>query len=112
MAVADGVAGNAPAHGVGVRQPAEEGGQFSLLARPDDEMPVIGHDAPGEDSDGMPLLRFGQHSFEGKKILILREELHPADGSVPHMENKSAGSVSAIRGMPAMINREAVKSQY
>ena len=57
VAEADGVVGDAPAHGVGVGEPAEEGGELRRLGRPDDEVPVVAHHAPGQDTDGVTLVR-------------------------------------------------------
>ncbi len=51
VAVADGAVGDAPAHGVGVGEPAEEVGDLGVGGGADDEVPVVGHEGVGEDGE-------------------------------------------------------------
>ena len=66
-----------PAHGVGVREPADKGGQFAVLPRPEHRVPAIGHQAVGQQADGASLPGLGQHTLEGRIVLRLLEQRQP-----------------------------------
>ena len=55
-----------PAHRVRVGQPAHEGGQLAVLPRPDHEVPVVPHQAPGQEPRRMPLLGLDHDPLEGR----------------------------------------------
>ena len=45
-------------------------GQQKILLGPEQEMPVVGHQAPGEDPHGDALCRFRQHPQEGQIVTV------------------------------------------
>lgn len=51
-----------PAHRVRVCQPTHELGEFVVSARPKDEMPVIWHQAVGQDPGRMAILSLLEHA--------------------------------------------------
>jgi hypothetical protein len=83
-----------PAHRVGVRQPAEEGGHFPIGLRPDDEVPVVGQDAVRQDADRVPPVRLEQDAMERLEVGVLAEQAHPAHRAVQHVVDLPAGRVS------------------
>ena len=82
---------DSPRHGVGVRQPTEEGHDLAVGLRPDGEVPMVGQDTVGEDGDGVPLVGFEQDPLEGLEVGVLGEEVHPADRSVQDVVDQPDG---------------------
>ena len=89
---------NAPAYGVGVGEPAKEGGNLAVLLGPDDEMPVGGHKAEGEDADGVALVGQEEDAQEGVVVGGFAEHGHFADGAIEDMIDQSAGGFSGDAG--------------
>ena len=92
VAVADGVMGDAPAHGVSVGEPAEKIGELVVFFRPDDEVPVGGHEAEGEDADGVALVSEEEDAEEGVVVGGFSEHGHAVDGAVEDVVDEAAGS--------------------
>ena len=103
VAIADGVVGGAPAHGVGVGEPAEEGGELAILLWPDDEMPVGGHEAEGKDGDGMALVGFLEGFEEGVVVGRSAEHDHTTNGAVEDVINQAAGSDAGASGHGGIV---------
>ncbi len=74
VAAADVVIVGVPALGVRQGQPAEEARQLPGLLRPQDEVPVVGHQAVGQQAGGGVGLGFFQDALEGPVVLVLEEE--------------------------------------
>jgi len=51
--------------GVDERDPAHEMGQVAILTRPENQMPVVAHDAIAAKTHVEPLKAFGQNLLEG-----------------------------------------------
>src|SRR5262249_11330988 len=102
-----------PAHGVGVRQPATKGGQIAFVARPEQEVPMIGHKYIGQDSHGVPLQRGGQDTLEGGVIGGCFEQGGPGDGAIEHVVDEAAGSMAcgARHGRRICRGRTSVKKK-
>ena len=71
--------------GVCQSEPLAELRHATVLQRPDDQMPVVGHQTIGKDLR-MPLRdRFGQNPLEGFIIFILLKDLCSSIGSIQDM---------------------------
>ena len=73
-----GVMSMLPSLGMGQRQPAKKAGKLSILFRPEDHVPMVGHQHPVEDADRRPFVGEGKNLLEGEEILILLEQPEPA----------------------------------
>ena len=58
-------------------QPPREVREVAIAARPEDEVPVIGHHAPREDPHPGPLAGFPQNLEERLIIALVLEDRHP-----------------------------------
>ncbi len=94
MAVPDGRVRVFPTLGVRQRQPLHERGQLAVLLRPEDQVPMIGHNAPVENADGHSAMRKEQHTFEREEIIVFFEQPQAAVGSIQDVIDQSAGGVS------------------
>jgi hypothetical protein len=96
MAVANRVMGGLPALGVRVRELPHERRELSVGVRPEDEMPVVGHDAPAEDANWRQGVGLDQHALERQEVLWLFEEPQAAVGTVEHVIDQSAGGIACL----------------
>src|SRR5688572_20667934 len=90
-----------PALGVRERQPADESGELAIAARPDDEMPVIRHEAVGQEASFGPLDGLQQDVLKGFVIGGRVKDREPGIGAIQHMvhiaaEGGSEGSSHAL----------------
>ena len=53
-----------PAHGVRMREPADESGQFAAPLRPHDQVPVVGHQTIAKEASRMRGQGLGEDAFE------------------------------------------------
>ena len=83
-----------PALGMGQGEQAHEGGEVIVAPRPEDQVPMIGHEAIGEDTHRHALLHRGQHAFKGAVVLLLFEDGLASVSAVEHMINQTAGGVA------------------
>jgi hypothetical protein len=79
-----------PARGVRQAQVSEEPRQLAVLARPGDEVPVVAHQTPAQQADGVSLHGKHQHVVERLEILRCAEQRDPAVGAVQHMIDVAA----------------------
>lgn len=91
VALAHGLEVPLPAAGVGDGQPLHEGGQVAVGLGPEGHVPVVGHQAVGEDAHGAQGLHLGHDSLEGGVVGGLFEQGHPAHATVEHVVNIPAG---------------------
>lgn len=68
-----------PALRMGDRDPAEHLGEFAILPRPEEEMPMIGHEAIGCDANLGLNVGFSENFLEGGIVRRLFEQLESAD---------------------------------
>ena len=87
-----------PTHGMGMSQPAQELGQFAVLARPNHHVPVIRQNAVGEKTRGMLCHRLDHHAFKRCVILVLLEQRKTGDTTVQNVVNEASGSVTRTSG--------------
>ena len=86
-----------------------EGGHF-VPNRPDNQVPVIRHDAVAEEPRWRALQRSPQDFFECLVVLLVEEQLGASGRPVQHMENQSAGvlkSASRHAAIAAVSNSGA-----
>src|SRR6266516_3546799 len=82
----------APAAHVRVAHPADELGQVAVPARPEDQVPVVVHQAVRQHPHARDALaRLAQELDEGLEIAGLGEDARPAVAAVDHVINHAAG---------------------
>ena len=81
-----------PALRMGQRQPADESRQVAVLARPNDQMPMIRHDAVSEQPHRNSVERFVKHPFERFEIAVLLEQWQTLIGPIEGVINVAAVS--------------------
>jgi hypothetical protein len=74
--------------------PAEHFGEFSILPRPEQEMPVSWHQAIGGDAKARIGLGFGQNLFKRGIISGFLEEGEASHPTIQDMVGKGAGNKS------------------
>src|SRR3972149_4885229 len=87
-----------PAPNVGCRQAVHEGRQVTIPVRPQHEVPVLGHDAIGQDTHGHLFGGSNEYAFESAVILGLLKDDAPTIGAVEHVEDKVGGSAAGDAG--------------
>jgi len=90
MSATDRVAMRVPALGVGKSQPADKAGKLAVLLRPNNQMPVVGHNAIGKQPHLVAVNGRRQHAHEGVVVFGLLEDRHSSVGAVEHMVNQTA----------------------
>ena len=75
--------------GVGQRQPANEPRQLTVVLGPDDKVPMVRHDAIGQQSSSRAVNGFLENPLEGLVIGVLLEDRHPRIGPVEHMVDQA-----------------------
>src|SRR3990167_5467588 len=90
MAMPHGVMMRMPSLGVRQREPAHEAREIPIVIRPQHQMPVIGHQAVGEDPHGHSLTRLRQHPLEGGIIAVFLEQRAPAIRAIEHVIDQVA----------------------
>ena len=98
MAAAGGMMLRVPAHGMGVGQPAQKGSQLALLFGPQDEVPMVGHDAIAEDADRVPFAGLVDDAEEGFVVAASFEEGQASDRPIEGVINKAAGGLASSAG--------------
>ena len=59
------------------RQPVHETGEIAIPSRPHHEMPVIRHDAVGQESHRYSFTGLGQHPFKRRIITVVVKQTLP-----------------------------------
>ena len=80
-----------PALRMGDGDPAEDFGEFPILPRPEEEMPVIWHQAIGGDADVRLGVGFSEDLFKGRIVGGLLKEREPADTAVQDVIGEVSG---------------------
>ena len=92
MSAAGRVMVSVPALRVRQRQPAQKRGQFAILFRPKEEMPMVRHETIAEQPNVGPVHRFDKNPLERLEIGILLEQRPPGHASIGRMVNITPGS--------------------
>jgi len=111
VAVADAAPMQAPAADVGRGQALHETAQFAILLRPEHEVPVIGHQAPGENPQGHFLDRLRHDPQEGEVVAVGLKDGPPVVASIQDVEDHStrrdtgsAGHLKILSARRAAVN--------
>lgn len=88
---ADGAMGQVPAAGVRVGEPAKVVGEVAILARPDYQVPMVGHNREGEQPHLRPLPCLLQHLLECGVVVGVFEDGAAAHRSIEHVIHESCG---------------------
>ncbi len=70
--------------------PSHQIAQRSIAVWPQDKMPVIAHQAIGQEIHGITCQPLPQHLLERREILFLMEQAHPAVAAIEDMVDHSA----------------------
>lgn len=113
MAAAVAMAVLLPAARVGERQSLHERAEGVIALRPDDQVPMVGHEAVGEQlHTGVLLKRFGENALERLVVGRFLEQRHAADTPIEDVVDVSArcqpsaaGHGHTIAGATARIKR-------
>jgi len=79
-----------PAHAVRMRQPAHKPRQLSVFLRPQDQVPVIGHQTVGQQPRGLFGHGFQKHPLKGLVIPILLEQRQACDRPVQNVVHQTS----------------------
>ncbi len=79
-----------PALGVRQGQPADKPRELAILPRPDKQVPVVGHEAIGQQAGLRAFHGLCQHRLEGQVIRLIVEDAHPRVGPIEHVVNITA----------------------
>ena len=90
MALAGGAVAAVPGLGMALGQAADEAAQIAVDARPEDEVPVVGHQAPGEQAHARPGPFLGEQGGELAVVDLVVEQGRPGIGAVEHMVDQAA----------------------
>ncbi len=89
--VPDTVPKQAPATHVRRGQTLHEAAQLAVGARPEEQVPVIGHQAPGKNPHGHFVGGFTQHAQKGEVVPLGLEQLPALIASIEDVIDDSAG---------------------
>ncbi len=92
---------------VGVRQPAEESGEFTLVLGPNYEVPMIRHQAVSDEPNRMPVEGFEQDAFESVVIAIFVEKPLPGDAAIEGVVDVASRSDSCDACLTTQNTRSA-----
>ena len=97
-AITDAVAVLDPSPHMGDRQFLHESAQLAVLARPQQQVPMVGHHAEGAQTHPGRLNRIPKDLLECGVVLRLGEQLPPSRGPVEHMVEYAARGISGLSG--------------
>ncbi len=83
---------------MGHGDPAEHLGEFAIVAGPEQEMPVIGHQAVGGNADAGCCVGFGENVLKGGVVSGLLEQRKAPDTTVQDVIGKVSRSKTWTTG--------------
>src|SRR5208337_4868110 len=89
VAASPGVPLGVPPLGVGQSQPANESRELSVLPRPDNQVPVIGHDAVGQQPCSRAIDGLFQDPLKRLVVLVFLKDRHPRVGAIEDMVDQA-----------------------
>ncbi len=95
VAVPDFVVVLLPAADMGHRQPLHEAAELPIDPRLEKQVPVVGHEAIGEQLHRLRRQRLGHCAFEGEVVFVLVEDLPPTDAPVEDVEHDPCGGFAS-----------------
>lgn len=76
--------------GVALGLPAHEAPEIAVGTPPEHEMPVVGHQAPGEQPHAAALALLGEQFGEATVVGLVVEQRRPGVGAVEHVLDETA----------------------
>ena len=83
-----------PTLGMGQGQPVQERRDLVIGLGPDDEVPMVGHQAVAQQAQGATLLGFNQHAQKGSVVTVLAEQGGTSVGPVQDVVDVAAWTAS------------------
>jgi len=77
-------------------QPLHEPAQFAVLSRPQQQVPVVSHQAVCQQPDRDLFQRRFQHAFEGSVVAFVVEQVAPVVAAVETVEDDATGGDSGL----------------
>jgi hypothetical protein len=81
---------------VGDADPAHESAQGLVASGPQDQMPVIPHQAVGQEVHRITFQSFGQHTFEGLEVFVLMKQVQASVSAVQDVMNQARFDASFV----------------
>jgi len=100
-----------PASRVGHGEAGHECRELPGSRRAEEQMPVIRHDAVGEEADGNGCKGVSHDAFEGGEVLVFLEDFAAADAAVEDMKDHSGGGDARGAGHDGECNGGGVGGQ-
>src|SRR5262249_22720786 len=94
-----------PALGVGQRQPADQPREFAILPRPNHQVPMIGHEAIGQQPSLRALHGLEQDPLKRLVVSLVIEDAHPRIGPIEHVIHETALSGAMRSSHTAIVSR-------
>lgn len=85
--------------------PAEDLGEFPIMSGPEEEMPVIGHQAVGGDAKLGLSLGFGENCLKGGVVSGLLKERQPAHATVQDVIGEVSNSKAWAAGHDGVLSK-------
>ena len=101
-----------PASDVGDREPLHERGKLVVLLRPQNQVPMIGHQAKAADPHGKQAAGFGQDFLERLEVGGLVEEAPPPHASIENVVHVTPRRDSRSSGHCQQPRNRLTPSQY
>ncbi len=89
--VAAGLVVSVVASNVGRQQPLHPAAEIPVLPRPEHQMKMVRHHAPGEQPHGQPFASLAKQSGKGREIIRLMKHALPSISTVDHVVTESTG---------------------
>lgn len=89
MAVADPATVFLPIASMRDRELLHEGPQFAVTLRPEDHVPMIGHERVRENPHRASFERLGDDPLEGFEIGVSQKQLHPSHAPIQDVKDHS-----------------------
>ena len=89
------------------RDPAEHLGEFAIMPRPEEEMPMIGHEAIGCDANLGLSVGLSENFLKRGVVRGLLEQPESADTPIQDMIGESPAARRGRRGMAGLVAKPA-----
>jgi len=90
----------------------KKSGQSTVILRPDNEVPMVGHNTVRQDTNGLPLVRLYHHALERLEVGVLAEHVHPPDRSVQDVINEPSRCYPRCSRHETIPTKTADRCQY
>ncbi len=94
--MSDAMATHDPSADVGDRQFLHEPGEIAVMLGPEQQMPMIGHEAKGADPHRRRFERAGQNTDKCRVVVSVGEQFAATHRAIENVINNTAGSVTGL----------------